>query len=348
MTLTRRGLALAAVVVLSLGQAALYGPRSLNAVVAPGVVALGVAVLYVRRIDQPELERVAPDDGFASERRTVRLELSADSSFTGRLVDRVDEGLTAEDNDRTTTVGEGTITYEVTYRRRGRHTIGPSSITARDVLGLAEKTFTYHNEHEVLVYPRVHDLTGRARHELNLLPEFREISMRNEFDSLREYERGDSLRDVHWKTSAKRPDEDLFVKEYTAEDDLGSLSVVAEAASSREAADAMAEAAASVISFLLAAGLTVGLSTPEGVLDPGEGRIQRQRMLELLARTGPGRVPESERADADVVVSADRAGSATIRIDGRELPFERLRGTGQPDDIDPWSPSEAVTAGADQ
>ncbi len=326
MSFTRRGRALLAAVAFSVAMAVLYGPRSLNAVVVPGVVALAVAAVYVRRIDQPELDRLPPEDGFVGESREVRLDLRSDSSFTGRLVDRVGEGLLAADNDRTTTIETGTITYRVTFDRRGAHALGPASITVQDVLGLAERTYTYHNEHEVLVYPRVHDLTGGDRHELNLLPESQRSAMRNEFDALREYQRGDALRDIHWKSSAKRPDEELMVKKYTAQDDQGTVSLVAEAEGGRPAADAMAEAAASVATFLLSVGLTVEVSTPETVLEAGGGRTQRRRMLETFARAGPGHVPESERADADIAISAARDGSVTIRVDDRELTYEQLVG----------------------
>lgn len=340
MSFTRRGRTLLGVVAFSLLMAFMYGPRSLNAVVVPGIVALAIATLYVRWIDQPDLDRIPPEDDHEGVRRTVRLEVETDSSFTGRLRDRVGEGLAAEGNDRTTTVESGTITYEVDYERRGAHTLGPASIGVRDVLGLAERTYAYHNQHEVLVYPRVHDLTGRGRHELNLLPEAHRSAMREEFENLREYERGDALRDVHWKTSAKQPETELMIKEYTAEDDLGVITLAAEAAGGRPAADAMAEAAASVATFLLASGLTVEVSAPEGVLEAGDGRVQRRRVLELFARTGPGTIPESERGDADVVVSAARDGSVTIRVDDRELSFDRLVGQSKAPPTDGHGPTD--------
>ena len=340
MTFTRRGRALVGVVLFSVAMAVLYGPRSLNAVVVPGLVALAVSALYVRRIDQPELDRLPPEDGFVGEHREVRLDLRTDSSFTGRLVDRIGTGLSATDNDRTTTIETGTLTYEVTFDRRGAHTLGPARITVRDVLGLAERTYTYHNEHEVLVYPRVRDLTGSGRHELNLLPESQRSAMRNEFEDLREYQRGDALRDIHWKSSAKRPDEELMVKEYTAQDDQGTVALTAEAEGGRPAADAMAEAAASVATFLLSAGLTVEMSIPETVIETGQGRAQRHRILEALARTGPGHVPEGERSEADVTISAGRDGSVTIRVDDRELSYDQLFGGRWEED--PVTPEEVV------
>jgi uncharacterized protein (DUF58 family) len=331
MILTRRGYAVVGVVAGSLLMAVLYGPRSLNAVVAPGVVALVAAVLMVTRVDEPTVERVTPEDGFVGEDRTVTLSVRSDSSFTGRVVDRLPGGLVGQGNDVTTTIEDEPIEYELAYAWRGEHRIGPTRVTVRDVLGLAQKQFTYTNETSVLVYPRIRDLGPRARRELHALPEFRMVSMRGEFDSLREYERGDALRDIDWKSSAKRPADDLIVKEYTEEDDLGAIKVVAEATEGRASADAMAEATASIVAFLLEANLTVSVSAPAGLVEPGTGKYQRNQMLELLARTDTGRVPKEERREADIYVEGRSTGQVSVRIEDQLVPFEALVGaTGGP------------------
>jgi len=139
MSLTRRGYAVVGVVLVGLANAGLYGPRALNAVVAPGVVALVASLVMVRRVPEPEISRVTPEDGFVGERRTVTLSVAADTSFTGRVHDVVPEALTAAGNDRLTTVGDEPIEYELTYARRGVYTLGPVKVTVRDVLGLAER-----------------------------------------------------------------------------------------------------------------------------------------------------------------------------------------------------------------
>jgi len=322
MSLTRRGKALVVVVVAGVAMAGLYGPRALNAVVVPSLVALAAGVVLVRRVSAPDVERVTPEDGFPGEDHAVELRLSADRSYAARVQDAVGDGLAPEGNDVVATVGGDPVEYGVTYGRRGEHAVGPTTVTARDVLGVAEREFRFHNETTVLVYPTVYDLGGPARAALNGLPQFELTNMRGEFDALREYRRGDALRDVDWKSSAKRADDEFIVKEYVDEDDLDAVTVVAEAESDPAAADAMAEAAASVASFLLAAGLTVGVNAPEGVLDPAGGRSQRRRVLELLARTGPGDVPDGERVAVDGVGAGHADGTATVRADGDPVPFE--------------------------
>jgi uncharacterized protein (DUF58 family) len=348
MILTRRGYAVLTVLVLGLLNATFYGPRALNAVVAPAGVALVAAVVLVRRVDRPRMERVVVEEGYVGETHTVELRFESDTAFTGHLVDHVPDGLAASGNELTTSIEETTVAYDVSFVRRGAHELGPTQVVARDVLGLAQRTFDYGYTKELLVYPRVHDLRGRARHELNLLPDVELINTRGEFDNLREYQRGDALRDIDWKKSAKATDGDFIVKEYVEEEDLGEVVIVAETAQdvrrghvgegARESADAMAEAAASVATFLLDAGLSVGVTVPGGSLDPEEERDQRRAILELLARTDPGHVRDAARADADLLILADGT-DVTVSLGDQQVSFSRLAGD---DAVQPPDPTVAV------
>lgn len=323
------------VVFLGITNAWMYSPRSLNAVVAPVAVALVWAVVTVRRIDRPTLERVAPEEGFVGESLVVRLRFSAENSFTGHVKDAVPANLEATGNELTTGIDETTVAYDLTLARRGVHAIGPATVTARDVLGLAQRTFTYRDRLEVLSYPRVRSLGERARQELNLLPDLDLLDTRGEFDSLREYQRGDSLRDIDWKSSARQPDDEFVVKEYVDDEGLGEVHVVAETEwadrraldgeRARESADAMAGAAASVAAFLLDVGLSVGVTAPDGTVEPDGGDDQRLAILELLARTGPGPAPPGKREDADLLIRADGP-DATVHVAGETIPFDRLVG----------------------
>lgn len=382
MILTRRGYAVLGVVLLGIANASLYGPRALNAVVAPAAVALLASVVLVRRIDRPTMERVVVDEGFVGETHTVELRFGSEAAFTGHVVDEVPAGLTASGNEITTAIEDTTVTYDVTFARRGAHELGPTKVVARDVLGLAERVFDYRGTREILVYPRIHDLRGRARHDLNLLPDVEMINTRGEFDNLREYQRGDSLRDIDWKKSAKTTGDDMIVKEYVDEEDLGEVLLVAETTrgsdrgrytettrrgargqstgttsgrsrgrstettgersteTARQSDDAMAEAAASIATFLLDAGLDVGVTVPGGSIEPGEAHDQRAAVLDLLARTGPGRVPGDDQSAADLVIRANGT-DVTVALAGKQIPFSRLTGD---DALEPPEPSRANRA----
>jgi uncharacterized protein (DUF58 family) len=319
MKLTRRGWAVVGVVVVGTAMAALFGARALNAVVFPCVVALIAALVQVRRLDPPTVERTLPANGFPGDSGTVTLRFETDSPFTATVRDSLPPGV---DGDATaeTTVGTEPLSYDVTYRHRGRHTVGPVSFVARDVLGLATRHLSAAATDDLLVYPRVRELTGRARRDLVSLHDTVGSNDRDEFDRLRQYVRGDSLRDVHWKSSAKREDLDLVVKEFTADDRSRTVEVALSAARGR--ADEMAEAGATVVLALLYAGVPVSLATPGGRLGVAPG--DRTRVLEHLASVGHGD-PETgnEAASPTVEVRATRDGTR-VQLGGETSPYERL------------------------
>jgi uncharacterized protein (DUF58 family) len=320
MHLTRRGYAVVGIVVVGVLMSVQYGPRSLNAIVAPLVVALGAAYVQLRRAEPPQVERTVPDDGFVGDSIPVHLHLESERSTMARVIDRVDSGLEGQGNDVETTIDASTeISYEVDIKRRGRRVVGPATIEVTDVLGLMVETFQRTGTEQFLAYPRVYDLAGATRYELDLLADDALQHRREEFDRLREYDRGDSLRDVHWKSSAKRPDEDLIVKEFVAEENIGAVTIVAE--SNADGGEAMASAAASLALYFLDRGIDVGLVAPDGHLPQGSGGSHRLSILSLLALTDAGGANGGARGDLRVY---GHETGATISRDGRELPFTDL------------------------
>ena len=314
MKLTRRGWTVVGVGVLGTAMAAAFGARALNAVVFPCVVALVAALVQLRRIDPPAVDRTLPERGFPGDSGTVTLRFDTDSPFTASVRDALSPGVTGDPRAETT-VGREAVPYEVTYRRRGIHTIGPASFVARDVLGLATRHVATATTDDLLVYPRVYDLSSRARRDLVALHDTGESHDRDEFDRLRQYVRGDSLRDVHWKSSAKR--EELVVKEFAADNRSQALSVTLSA--DRGRADEMAEAGATVVLALLRAGVPVALVTPDGEhsVTPGD----RERVLAALARVGHG--DPATAGDPAVTVRATRSGTV-IHLGGTAVPVEDL------------------------
>jgi uncharacterized protein (DUF58 family) len=322
MKLTRRGKGLVGLVVVSFLMATTYGARSLNAVMIPAIVALVGAAVQIRRADRPSFERRAPSNGFVGDTRTVTLDADAGTPISAVVTDETDDGLWAPESSLETTLGTASVSYDVTLKRRGPQRLGPATVTVTDVLGLVERSFEFRETDTVLAYPQVFDLAGG---EGFLLGTDDAGTNREEFDTLREYARGDSLRDVHWKSSAKRPDVDLLVQEYRGNDRPEAVHVVAEAADTfHDHASAMATAAASVALALLDAGVPVALDAPDGSVDAGIGPNHRETVLTLLARTGAGRVPPERRDPGDVVVSAPDTGEVTVRAGDRTVPFDDL------------------------
>jgi len=108
--------------------------------------------------------------------------------------------------------------YRLRLMHRGRYEFGPLSISTRFPLGIVERGLIVSQPGTILVYPRIGRLTARWTQRLlqatDLVPLMspRSGPFDDEFHKLREYRRGDDLRAIHWKTSARR--NELMVREF--------------------------------------------------------------------------------------------------------------------------------------
>lgn len=323
--LTRRGWALVAAIVAALAMSALFSPRALNAIVGPAVVALVAAAIQLKRTDQPELQTQVPDYGFAGDTATVELEFNASTPLTSTVRLHADDGLVVVDSDVETTVSDDAIAFDVELAERGVRNVGPIEIVAEDVFGLWKQSFRYPVTRELVVFPKIREL--RDASDLAALHRDFGLSGRDRFDQLREYERGDPMRDIHWKSSAKRPGADLVVMEFEDSEERQQVELLAEADAGR--ADDVAEAAASVATYLLESDLAVGLTVPGGRVEPGMGKEHRNDILTLLARISAGSVRDAHRDDADVIVSGSaEVETVHVTIGERTVTFGQLSGDG--------------------
>lgn len=297
-----------------------FGGRSLNVVVVPAIVLVGVTWLYASRFEAPTVVRHAPSHGHQGESKPLEQYVETSVGYPATVRTKTSPGLGTMGEHDVVTEGRW-IREDLGLRTRGRQTVGPTRITARDPLGLWEREFTHAETSTVLVLPQIRSLEGNA----SLFGEFRgPTSERDRFDGIREYRPGDPLRDINWKVSAKRQD-DLLVTEYAGEGTVSRVVIEAEAGPGMD--DAVAEAAASVAIALMETGVAVGLRTREGYVPPGFDEAHRQDILELLARLEPGSVPGVHGGDADVVVRGAEEGSpVTVTVAGDRLTYESLRG----------------------
>ncbi|ELZ57261.1 MULTISPECIES: DUF58 domain-containing protein [Halorubrum] len=356
-TLTRRGRVAGVAGLLAVASALLAGGRALDAVVLPVAVALAAGYVQVSRVDVPPVRHVAPPDGFVGETRDVRLEFGSgptgdggssvpgtgSSSFLADVGVRVGEGLDGPTTPIRASVGTEPVSYRVTYRRRGERTLGPIDLTVTDVFGLFERDLVVDETAAVTVYPPRDPVPARFRRALHAADAVDVSREREEFDRLREYARGDAVRDVHWATTAKR--DEIVVKEFAAEtarnrvtiaggtavsggDDVAGFGAAARGDGTGDdrspgaaAADELARATVSLALALLDDGVPVEVELPAGRVSASPGGRGRRAVLELAARTGPGPVPE---ADADVTILADTSG-ARFRTDDRSVSLADLR-----------------------
>ncbi|ERH09443.1 MAG: conserved repeat domain protein [halophilic archaeon J07HX64] len=203
-----------------------------------------------------------------------------------------------------------TVEWTVSPADRGVYELGPLEMRVHGPLGLVERPVRETASAELVVYPRRYDLTepAAASGELHT----RQQTVTQEFDRVREYNPGDPLRKVDWKSSAKHSD--LHVVEFS--EHAGQEAVVIVGVAANTAVDRMARTVATLAEAALDAGLDVGVTVPAGHCEPDSGPAHRERLLRLLARTGP-----STRASDYTTATTGVTDGVDIVVDASDEPI---------------------------
>lgn len=156
-------------------------------------------------------------------------------------------------------------TYRVMCRPRGIYRVGPARATASDPLGLAELPAPDGSIDQLVVYPTVETLDGfplvRGQ-DPSMAASRPEHAQRGgeDFYTLREYQRGDDLRRVHWPSSAKK--DQLMIRQLETPWQSRALVMLDVRGSVYESDDAFETAvsgAASVVTHLVGSGFDADL-----------------------------------------------------------------------------------------
>ena len=158
-----------------------------------------------------------------------------------------------------------TATYRVTCRPRGVYRVGPTMVSASDPLGLAETRLPAGPVDRIVVYPALEELSGFpiVRGQDPAMQASRpEHSRRGgeDFYTLREYQRGDDLRRVHWRSSAKT--DELMIRQLETPWQSRALVLLDVREASYESRDAFEKAvsgAATVVTHLVGSGFDADL-----------------------------------------------------------------------------------------
>jgi uncharacterized protein (DUF58 family) len=175
------------------------------------VLSVAAAALWVRLVAKPVgLRRRVAGLHVAGDDVPVRLELELDGRAAARHLDVVEriERL----GDRTVTlrrrgrrlVGE----YVIDSAPRGRYPIEDSRVILEDPFALERREIGLRAPGALLVYPRIVELPALFSETGSRMQEGRRLLLRRpsgfDLHSVREYEQGESLRRVHWPSTAKR------------------------------------------------------------------------------------------------------------------------------------------------
>jgi uncharacterized protein (DUF58 family) len=227
--------------------------------------------------------------------------------------------------------------YRIPTRRRGRYRVGPLALSASDPFGLARRTVPSVPDSEVLVRPRIHDIVApvavgsRVAGESDLpAPRPMASDLGDEFLTLREYELGDDLRRVHWRSTARTGELMIRQNEARWRSRAAVVLDVHPDGHDPESFEVAVEATASVVTRLVRLQRRVEVATSAGEL-LGTGGDSRHDVIDRLATVAPH--PTDRLAIVLENLGAHRRADLVIVVLGRVGP-EVLRALGALGGID--------------
>jgi uncharacterized protein (DUF58 family) len=196
-----------------------FGSTPLYPIAIGLVLAVAAAALWVRVLNKPMrlLRSLGRGDRIDGDDVPVQLELETEGLVpAGSLLVR--ERI-ARLGERETVVRRrhGRLRGRYTLRRvpRGRYPIEETHVVVEDPFGLERADVQLPGGAAILVYPRLADVDRLFSESGARTPEGRRLLLQRpsgfDLHSVRDYEQGESLRRVHWPSTAKRGQ--LMVKE---------------------------------------------------------------------------------------------------------------------------------------
>jgi len=218
--MTARGRAVFVLGVLCWVIAVVFGSPALYPVGAGLVFVVPLAVAWVRiTLRQPHVARRWPHEGLLERVDvTVQLVLEREPGVPlPNVVAHERVGGVGEEDVELRPHGRGRHlgAYRLHDVPRGRHSFAPVHLSIGDPFGLAESSLSLEEQQALVVYPRLVELE-RLFFDGGAGPEHgRRLLLRRpvgfELHSVRDYQQGESLRRVHWPSTARRGS--LMVKE---------------------------------------------------------------------------------------------------------------------------------------
>jgi len=207
--MTRRGRAVLALGLVVYAVAWVFGSRALFPVSAGLVVAVALAVGWVRlSARRPIVRRRGPArDAFEGDDVRMELDVEATSLVPPPTLVAIERAAKLGERmielDRS---GHGR--YELRSVPRGRYRFEPVRIRVEDPFGLARAELAVGEDQALVVYPRLVALDRLFSEGGSHAQDGRRLLLRRptgfELHSVRDYQQGESLRNVHWRSTAHR------------------------------------------------------------------------------------------------------------------------------------------------
>ncbi len=206
------------------------------------------------------------------------------------------------------------VSVEEVFARRGVYPLPPTRLASTLPFGLFQRSLTYQDDLEVVVYPRIHKVRTTA---VEQTPGAR-YSPRSpngegdEFYALREYVIGDDIRRIAWRASARLGT--WVIRELSQDNSKFVVFALDTCRTDDPEFDTHFEEAveltASLAVSLLERQYNVALEAPGVTVESGEGPSQRTHILEALARITPA--PPNEYNDFEQMARRLEAQHVTL------------------------------------
>jgi uncharacterized protein (DUF58 family) len=215
--------------------------------------------------------------------------------------------------------GHRELSYQIQSDSRGKFTIGPLRVRVADSFGLVEINRSFSTSSTLVVTPRIHPLP-RATAQSSWLGEgdggMRTISAVGEDDAApRQYQDGDGLHRVHWKSTARYGELMVRREEHqwrnSASVFLDTRRVAHTGTGPASTFEFAVSAAASIGAHLSGEGFRARLITDAGEIAP-RGTFQ-DTLLDMLAVITPSHATSFRNGTSELA----RAGGQLIAVIGR-------------------------------
>jgi uncharacterized protein (DUF58 family) len=296
--LTNRGWSLVGAAVALLVGARILGVVELAMLAATAFVAVAIALVRLRRhrivlVATRTLQPARAEAGTPGRADlTLRNDgdratgvLSATDAFDGGrrvarfLVPPLARGETAE------------AAYRLPTGRRGIYVVGPLTVSVTDAFGVAEATVTATGIDRFVVYPKVEQvlpLPGASSQEARMgSSQASRVPIGLDFFGLREYEMGDDLRRVHWRSTARTGELMLRQDETPWESRTTILFDTRPATHTSESFERAVEVAASLVTAHCRGRRLLRFLTTGGIEIRSAGKERYAQIMEYLAEVSP-------------------------------------------------------------
>lgn len=182
----------------------------------------------------------------------------------------------------------------IVLKRRGYYELGDLEVTVNDVFGFFSLKKSITSSIGLIVYPKIIRLTTfeiMASHQLGELRVFDQAFLdKSRTTSLKPYQEGDSIKQVHWKMSAKK--DEIIVKDYESRGDTHVAVFIDNNHQyftkdlDRRLEDKIADVAVCMVNYFLDQHLQVSLETQKGkefIRIYGQEKSDMKPFLEAMA-----------------------------------------------------------------